>query len=40
MQEVNLQLVGLLGTLNVDFMDKIHLSNQDRSHLTKITISE
>ncbi len=29
MQELNLQLVGLIGTLNVNFMDQIHISNQD-----------
>ncbi len=40
MWKLNLHLLGLIGSLNVNFMDQIHLSNQDRSHLTKITILE
>ncbi len=40
MQELNLQLVTLVGSYNVNFMDRIHISNQDRLHLTKIIILE
>ncbi len=40
MQELNLQLLRLFGTLNVNFMDQIHIFNQEQSHLLKIIISE
>ncbi len=39
MQELNLQLVGLFGTLNVNFMDQIYLSNQVELHFRKIITS-
>ncbi len=40
MQELNLvQLVGLIGFFNVNFMDQIHLSNQEKLFLRNKTIS-
>jgi hypothetical protein len=40
MQELNLHLLGLIGSFNVNFMDQIHISNQERLSYEKITISE
>ncbi len=40
MQELNLKLIFLNGTYNVNFMDQINISNQEESNLTKITFSE
>ncbi len=40
MQELNLQKIGLNGTYIVNFMDQIHISNQEKLDLSKIIFSE